>query len=123
MKTKPPQVDKLDESIINDASRRYAQLVGKLLYLANCIPPDIAVATSHLSRFMSKPSQSHSVQAKRVLRYLNGTKDLCLTYSGGISFEPEFRQYASYADGDERKFRTGLVLMMCEAAVLWAVRL
>jgi hypothetical protein len=123
MTTKPPQVDKPDEPINNDASRPYAQLVGKLLYLANCTRPDIAAATSHLSRFMSKPTQSHWVQAKRVLRYLNGTKDLCLTYSGGISFEPIFWQDASYADGEERKSRTGLVAMMCGAAVLWAVRL
>jgi hypothetical protein len=123
MTTKPPQVDKPDDPIGNDVSRPYAQLVGKLLYLANCTRPDIAAATSHLSRFMSKPTHSHWVQAKRVLRYLNGTKDLCLTYSGGISPEPIFWQDASYADGDERKSRTGLVAMMCGAAVLWAVRL
>jgi len=123
MTTKPPQVDKPDDLISNDASRPYAQLVGKLLYLANCTRPDIAAATSHLSRFMSNPTHSHWVQAKRVLRYLNGTKDLCLTYSGGISPDPLFWQDASYADGDERKSRTGLVAMMCGAAVLWAVRL
>jgi hypothetical protein len=82
MTTKPPQVDKHDDPINNDPSRPYAQLVGKMLYLANCTRPDIVVATSHLSRFMSKSTQSHWVQAKRVLRYLSGTKDLCLTYSG-----------------------------------------
>ncbi len=59
MTTKPPQVDKLDESFINDASRPYAQLVGKLLYLANCTRLDIAAATSHISRFMAKPTQSY----------------------------------------------------------------
>jgi hypothetical protein len=64
MTTKPPQVHKPDEPINNDASRPYAQLVGKLLYLANCTRPDIAAATSHLSRFMSEPTQSHWVQAK-----------------------------------------------------------
>ncbi len=85
MSTKPPRVDKLDDLISNDASRPYAQLVGKLLYLANCTRPDIAAATSHLSRFMSNPTHSHWVQAKLVLRYLNATKDLCLTYSRGIS--------------------------------------
>ena len=47
MTTKPPQLDKLYEPINNDASRTYAQLVGKLLYLANCNRPDIAAATSH----------------------------------------------------------------------------
>ena len=88
MTTKPPQVDNPNDPIKDDASRPYAQLVGKLLYLANCTRPDIAAATSHLSRFMSKPTHSHWVQAKRVLRYSNGSKDLCLTYSGGISYDP-----------------------------------
>ena len=72
MTTKPPQLDKPDEPINNDASRPYAQLVGKVLYLAICTRPDIAAATSHLRRFMSEPAQSHWVQAMRVLRYLNG---------------------------------------------------
>jgi hypothetical protein len=63
------------------------------------------------------------VQAKRDLRYLNGTKDLCLIYSGGISPEPVFWQDASYADGVERKSKTGLVAMMCGPTILWAVRL
>jgi len=72
---------------------------------------------------MSKPTQSDWVQTNRVLRYLNGTKNRCLTYYGGISFEHVFWQDASYADGDGRKSRIGLTAMMCGAAVLWAVRL
>ncbi len=123
MTKKHLQVNKPSDLINNDSSRPYAQVAGKFLYLANCTRPDIAAATSHLSRFMSNPTHSHGVQAKRVLRYLHGTKDLCLAYSGGISPDPLFWQDASYADGDERKSRTGLVAMMCGADVLWAVRL
>ena len=90
MTAKPPQVDNPNDPIGNDVSRFYAQLVGKLLYLANCTRPVIAAATSHSSRFMSKPKHSHWVQAKRVLRYLNDTKDLCFPYSVDISPEPTF---------------------------------
>ena len=72
---------------------------------------------------MPKPTQSHWVQAKRVLRYLNVSKDLCLTYYGGISFELVFWKDASYVDGDERKSRTRLMAMICRVAVRWAVRL
>ncbi len=68
MTTKPPQVDKPDDPISNDASQPYAQLVGKLLYLASCTRPDIATAISHLSRFMANPTHSRWVQAKRVFR-------------------------------------------------------
>ena len=58
-----------------------------------------------------------------MLRYISGTRDLCLSYSGTLSAIPVFWQDASYADGEERKSRTGLVALMCGGAVLWAVRL
>ena len=123
MYAKLPTITNPNEPLNGDKDRPYAQVVGKLLYLANCTRPDIAAATSHLSRFMSKPTQIHWLQAKRVLRYLSGTKDLCITYSGKLSSTPVFWQDASYADGEERKSRTGLVSLMCGGAVLWAVRL
>jgi len=90
MTAKPPQVDNPNDLIGNDVSRPYAQLVGKLRYVANCTRPHIAAPTSHLSRIMSKPTHSHWVQAKRVIRYLNDTKDLYLIYSGDISPEHVF---------------------------------
>jgi hypothetical protein len=115
---KPPQVDNPNDPIGNDVTRPYVQLVGKLLYFANWTRPDIAAATS-----LNPHILIGWMQAKRVLRYLNGTKDTCLTYFEGISPEPICWQDASYADGDERKSRTGLVAMICGATVLWAVRL
>ena len=57
MYAKLPTINNPDEPLSGDKDRPYAQVVGKLLYLANCTRPDIAVATSHLSRFMSKPTQ------------------------------------------------------------------
>jgi hypothetical protein len=86
MTNKPSQVDKLDDPIGNDASRPYAQLVGQLLYLVNCTRPGMI----HLSRVLSKPIHSHWVQAKRILRHLNGAKDTFLTNYGGISLELVF---------------------------------
>jgi hypothetical protein len=56
----------------------YPSLIGSLLYASVSTRPDITMALSHLSRFMSDPSQSHWEQAKRVLRYLKGTADSVL---------------------------------------------
>jgi hypothetical protein len=47
----------------------YANLVGSLLYLANCTRPDLAQPTASLARFMSCPTQEHWKLGKAVLSY------------------------------------------------------
>lgn len=54
----------------------YASAIGSLLYIANMFRPDICYGVSVLSQFTSNPSEDHWRGVKRVLRYLNGTRDL-----------------------------------------------
>ncbi|XP_014506436.1 uncharacterized protein LOC106766202 [Vigna radiata var. radiata] len=61
-----------------DASR-YRSLIGSLLYMTTT-RPDIMYATSLLSRFMQKPSQIDYGVGKRILRYLQGTKEFGIWY-------------------------------------------
>ena len=105
-----------DDDILDLKQFPYLKLVGKLMYAANCTRLDIAAAVSHLSRYMSHPTKRHWEQGKRVLRYLAGTIDYCLNYSGDISPSPVCWQDASFGDGEDRKSRTGFVIMMCGAA-------
>ena len=64
-----------------NVKRPYRELVGALMYLAVATRPDIAHLVSVLSQFNERHSDVHWSAAKRVLRYLKGTMDHCLTYT------------------------------------------
>jgi Reverse transcriptase (RNA-dependent DNA polymerase) len=71
-----PNLDPVDEKLRTE----YQQLVGSLMWLAMRTQLDIAYHVSILSRFLQNPSRSHWGAAKRVLRYLHGTKHFVITY-------------------------------------------
>ena len=58
----------------------YSSLVGSLMYAQVCTCPDIAFVVSILGRYLSNPGSQHWKATKKVLMYLQGTKDLMLTY-------------------------------------------
>lgn len=101
----------------------YASVVGSLMYLAVATRPDLAFAVGCLARFMSDPSEHHIVAAKRVLRYLRGTKDLSLTYAASGTNSDQLLGYcdADYAqDPDTRRSTTGLCFLMNGGAISWS---
>ncbi|CAI7933466.1 unnamed protein product, partial [Closterium sp. NIES-54] len=55
----------------------YAELVGSLMYAMMCTRPDLAYPINVLARFVGtgRHTEEHWKAAKRVLRYLRGTKD------------------------------------------------
>ena len=59
----------------------YSSLVGALLYLSTHTRPDISYAVNQLCSFCSNPSESHWTAAKRILRYLRGTKNHVIKYT------------------------------------------
>ena len=58
----------------------YASAVGSLMYAQVCTRPDIAYAVEVLGRYQSNPGIDHWRVAKKVMRYLQGTKDYMLMY-------------------------------------------
>ena len=58
----------------------YASAVGSLQYAQVCTRPDLAFVTGLLGRFQSNPGIEHWKLVKKVLRYLQGTKGLMMTY-------------------------------------------
>ena len=58
----------------------YLSVIGTLMYIANCIRPDIAFAVNLLARHSACPTKHHWTGVKNIFRYLQGTTDLGLFY-------------------------------------------
>lgn len=97
----------------------YQELVGSLLCLANGTRPDIAYATSEVSRFNANHSEAHWTAAKRILRYLRCTANFKLRYEKGVSLIHAYTDADWGSESDSRKSRTGYVVNMAGAAISW----
>ena len=62
------------------ATLPYRQILGSIRYLVSCTRPDLSFCAGFLSRFMQNPGMEHWKALKRVIRYLQHTKDMALTY-------------------------------------------
>jgi len=56
-----------------------ASVVGSLMYDQTCTRPDISFAVGMLGRYQSNPGLEHWKATKKVLRYLQGTKNYMFT--------------------------------------------
>uniref|UniRef100_A0A2N9I1B8 Retrovirus-related Pol polyprotein from transposon TNT 1-94 n=1 Tax=Fagus sylvatica TaxID=28930 RepID=A0A2N9I1B8_FAGSY len=98
----------------------YASAVGSLMYAQVCTRPDIAFAVGMLGRYQSDPGLDHWRAAKKVMRYLQGTKDYMLMYRRTDNLE-----VIGYSDSDfagcidSRKSTSGYIFMMASGAVSW----
>ena len=102
--------------------QEYARIVGGLTFAACVTRPDIACAVGQLSQFLNNPSSTHMQAAKRVLRYLQGTSAL------GITYRPPPLKLQGYSDAnwagdmDTRRSTTGYVVMLNNGAIAWKSR-
>jgi hypothetical protein len=97
----------------------YREAIGSLMYAAIATRPDIAYAVGILSRFSDNPGLVHWEVAKRVLRYLKGTKDWWLVYGGKKG------GLVGYADADgsmneDRHAVSGYAFLIEGGAVSWS---
>ena len=98
----------------------YASAIGSLMYAQVCTHPDIAYIVGMLSRYLSNPGMDHYKKAKRVIRYLQRTKDYMLTYRRSSHLE-----IVGYSDSDfvgcldSRRSTSGYIFMLARGAVSW----
>lgn len=95
-------------------------MVGSLMYLT-ASRPDIKYAVSSVSRFMETPKETHCQAAKRILKYVSGTKEYGILYSATDDF-----RLVGYSDSDwarsvdDRKTTLGYVFHLGLGAISWA---
>ena len=95
-------------------------LVGSLMYAQVCTRPDISHAVGMLGRFQSNPGIAHWKAAKKVLRYLKGTRNYMLTYR-----KSSHLQVTGYSDSDfagcpdTRLCTLGYLYLLCGGAISW----
>jgi hypothetical protein len=83
--------------------------------------PDIAVAVGAVAQHMQQPGQAHWIAVKRIFRYLKGTTNVCLSYSG----HETSRILQGFVDSDwggsleERRSTSGYAFIFGGGAVSW----
>ncbi|RVW47053.1 Retrovirus-related Pol polyprotein from transposon TNT 1-94 [Vitis vinifera] len=98
----------------------YASAVGSLMYAQVCTRLDIAYIVGMFGRYLSNPGMDHWKKAKRVIRYLQRTKDYMLTYRRSSHLE-----IVGYSDSDfagcldSRISTSGYIFMLAGGAVSW----
>jgi hypothetical protein len=104
----------------------YRSTVGALIYLAGATRPDIAEATSALASKCSAPTALDVFAAKRVLRYLNGTRQFGLSYVTRCGSEPvqealQLRVYSdsNWGNSDDGRSVSGMLAQIGDASVCW----
>ena len=105
--------------------RIYRSLVGSLLYLAKQTRPDIVFTVNILSRHMKASKNQHWMCEKRLLRYLQGSKSLKLTYTKEASYDLVGESDADWSgDVNDRKSTTGFYFKLNGrgAALSWGVK-
>ncbi|KAK3255338.1 hypothetical protein CYMTET_35474, partial [Cymbomonas tetramitiformis] len=108
----------------------YANLAMELMWLGRCTRPDILPAVCYLARFMHCHSATHWQHLLRVLRYLKGTIDVCLTLqcSSPASHNAEL-VVAAYSDADHaadkvtRRSVTGSLVRLNGSTVMYSSKL
>ncbi|MBW0538635.1 hypothetical protein O181_078350 [Austropuccinia psidii MF-1] len=110
-------------SEFNSLGISYRSAIGSLNYLSSATRPDLSFAVSCLSQLLDKPGIKHWQGFPHVLRYLNGSQDLGLSYGGkshcGVS---------AYSDADwgncqtTRRSITGYLACFNQCLVIWKTR-
>jgi transposase InsO family protein len=102
---------------------QYQQIIGSLMYIMLGTRPDIAFAVTKMAQHAASPSQDHLNRALHICRYLAGTADYALVYSGKTN-----KGLFACADSDwasnpvDRRSTTGYMVKLADGIFSWNSR-
>jgi hypothetical protein len=98
-------------------------ILGSVNFLCMCTRSDIAFAISVISRRKTAPTQLHMKQLVRLLRYLNGTRPMGITYGrpsqDNVDDIKVFSNSDWAANTTTKRSQSGEVVMLNGGAVSW----
>lgn len=121
-----PMADRLEPSpegyIASESLKiKYQSAVGSLMYAMLGTRVDIAYAVSALSRYASNPHDKHWQALVRVLRYLRGTVDYELVFTGPLT------PLTGWSDSDwggdsTRRSTSGFIFNLGSGMITWSAK-
>ena len=98
----------------------YASVVGSLMYAQVCTRPGISYAVGMLGRYQSNLGLEHWKAAKKIMRYLKGTRDYKLTYKQSDHLDVVGYSNFDFASClDSRKSTFAYVFLLAGGAISW----
>lgn len=98
----------------------FREIIGSLLFASVGTRPDIATATSILSRHMESPTQAHVKAARNIVAYAAATSEYGLRFNRCKELSIDVYCDASFApDECARRSRTGWMVLVNGTPVSW----
>ncbi|XP_074287754.1 secreted RxLR effector protein 161-like [Silene latifolia] len=98
----------------------FKSVVGSLRYLTST-RHDIVYGVGLITRYMEKPRQSHLQAAKRILRYVNSTRDHGILYTNSSTLKLVGYTDSDWAgDLDTRKSTSSYVFYLGDGVISWS---
>jgi hypothetical protein len=98
--------------------QQYLSLVMSLMYLARLTRPDLLFSVTTLATRSADPRESDAAHLRRVVRYLEGTLDRGLVFSGDVELTPKVYADASHSIHHDGKGHAGIFITLGSAPVL-----
>lgn len=121
MEVKGKQLVDKEVSDVDLGKIPYQRLIGSVMYLSVLTRPDITYAVNFLSQFNDNFTEYHWTCAKRILRYLKGSKHLKLKFSKGDTSTLDLVGFvdSDWTNDSDRKSYSGYVFKFSSGPVSW----